>query len=90
MFEKPYLSQIYAQILLNLVQGEIIQAKYRQKSAEVRFSSEAFFPEYISKTYFKTASMISLGCRGVGLIYDLDLEDQRRLFEFGAELGVSF
>jgi geranylgeranyl pyrophosphate synthase len=49
-----------------------------------------YFESYISKTYFKTASMISLGCRGLGLIFDLDLENQRRLFNFGAHLGIAF
>lgn len=34
--------------------------------------------------------MISLGCRGLGIIYQLDLEAQRRLFNFGAHLGIAF
>jgi len=34
--------------------------------------------------------MISLGCRGIGLIYDLGLEEQKKLFNFGSELGVAF
>ena len=49
-----------------------------------------YFETYIAKTYYKTASMISLGCRGVGLIFNLDLECQRRLFDFGAHLGIAF
>lgn len=49
-----------------------------------------YFETYIAKTYYKTASMISLGCRGIGLIFNLDLESQRRLFEFGAHLGIAF
>jgi len=34
--------------------------------------------------------MISLGCRGLGLIFNLDLQNQRRLFDFGAHLGIAF
>lgn len=35
---------------------------------------DEYFNSYIAKTYYKTASMISLGCRGLGIIYDLDME----------------
>ena len=34
--------------------------------------------------------MISLGCRGLGIIFNLDIENQRRLFNFGAHLGIAF
>jgi geranylgeranyl pyrophosphate synthase len=51
---------------------------------------DEYFNSYIAKTYYKTASMISLGCRGLGIIYDLDIDAQRSLFNFGAHLGVAF
>lgn len=45
---------------------------------------EDYFNSYIAKTYYKTASMISLGCRykflsnnnyrGLGVIYGLDID----------------
>ena len=35
--------------------------------------------------------MISLGCRGVGVIMGINnMEDQLRLFNFGAHLGIAF
>lgn len=34
--------------------------------------------------------MISLGCRGLAIILDLDIESQRHLFDFGAHLGIAF
>lgn len=34
--------------------------------------------------------MISLGCRGLGVLMDFDLESQRHLFNFGAHLGIAF
>ena len=34
--------------------------------------------------------MISLGCRGIGLIFNLDIQNQRNLFNFGAHLGIAF
>jgi geranylgeranyl pyrophosphate synthase len=55
------------------------------------FDEETYFDYYISKTYYKTASMISLGCRGLAVMMDFkDLDAQRCLFDFGAHLGVAF
>jgi geranylgeranyl pyrophosphate synthase len=42
--------------------------------AEDEYDIEEYFNSYIAKTYYKTASMISLGCRGLGIIYDLDID----------------
>lgn len=77
--------------------GELIQAKRDFKHSSnlledlaLPFDYESYFKSYIAKTYYKTASMISLACRGLGLIFNLDLENQRRLFEFGAHLGIAF
>ena len=36
------------------------------------YDSVHYFESYVSKTYYKTASMISLGCRGLGVIMGLD------------------
>ena len=40
------------------------------------FDSKEYFNSYIAKTYYKTASMISLGCRGIGVLMNFDdIED---------------
>lgn len=57
---------------------------------EDAYDMDNYFNSYIAKTYYKTASMISLGCRGLGVIYNLDIEAQRKLFNFGAHLGIAF
>lgn len=67
--EKSYLSQIFSSMLYNLVHGELIQAKQYQDS------EDELFLNYITKSYFKTASLMSLACRGVGIIHKLPLED---------------
>ena len=57
----------------------------------IDFDSQAYFSSYIEKTYFKTASMISLGCRGISILMKLkEDEHQRALFDFGAHLGIAF
>ncbi len=46
--------------------------------------------EYTLKSYFKTASMIALGCRGIGILLGKEADVQRSLFNFGANLGIAF
>lgn len=97
-FDNVHMSQIFSMIISNLVSGELIQAKrdFKHSSSLPEDDSvklidyNEYFNSYITKTYYKTASMISLGCRGLGLIFDLDVENQRHLFNFGANLGVGF
>lgn len=81
--ETTDMSQIFSTVLYNLVFGELIQAKRDMETAQqIATSSEdvqlydsgRYFESYVSKTYFKTASMISLGCRGLGVILGLDEE----------------
>lgn len=97
-FDTTHMSQIFSTIISNLVYGELIQAKRDFKSnknllednEEQLLDYEEYFKQYIAKTYYKTASMISLGCRGLGLIYNMDVDNQRKLFNFGANLGIAF
>lgn len=78
--ETPYLSQIFSTLVYNLVYGELIQAKNSEQNIE----------DYISKTYYKTASLMSLACRGVAIIHEFDEQKQRKVFDFGAHFGIAF
>jgi hexaprenyl-diphosphate synthase len=74
--DSVHVSQLYSTVLANLVYGELIQAKRDMGSSkkigaeshQLSFDTTNYFESYIAKTYYKTASMISLGCRGVGVI----------------------
>ncbi len=57
---------------------------------EDAYDLDNYFNSFIPKTYYKTASMISLGCRGLGIIYGFDIEAQIKLLNFGAHLGIAF
>ena len=61
-----------------------------EEDNDKQFDYDNYFDSYIAKTYFKTASMISIGCRGVALLMNYDLEKQRAMFDFGAHLGIAF
>ena len=71
--------------------GSSTEKRLSENSLVVPYDSEAYFDSYIAKTYYKTASMISLGCRGVAVLMDFkQTEAHRRFFDFGAHLGVAF
>lgn len=94
-FDNPHVSQVFSTAVYNLVFGELLQAKrelkdQNDKIGEFNIDLDEYFTTYVAKTYYKTASMISLGCRGLGLIFNLDIDNQRRLFNFGAHLGIAF
>tara|TARA_B110000285_G_scaffold229852_1_gene295409 strand:- start:408 stop:1103 length:696 start_codon:yes stop_codon:yes gene_type:complete len=96
-FDNCHISQLFSTAIYNLVYGELIQAGRNFSTNNLIESGEVklidyqnYFESYIAKTYYKTASMISLGCRGLGIIFNLDIENQRRLFNFGAHLGIAF
>ena len=56
-----------------------------------QFDQIGYFDTYIAKTYYKTASMISLGCRGIAVLMNFEeTEAHRSLFNFGAHLGIAF
>ena len=72
--------------------GGLLEDDSNKSSLVREFDSEAYFESYIAKTYYKTASMISLGCRGIGVLMGFSPETQahRSLFDFGAHLGIAF
>lgn len=86
MLDTPHLSQIYSTMIYNLVFGELIQARNYDDDETLNQAIES----YISKTYYKTASLMSLACRGVGIIHNFDDEKQKAAFDFGAHFGIAF
>jgi all-trans-nonaprenyl-diphosphate synthase len=52
-------------------------------------SYEQLVEIYVNKTYYKTAALISHGCKGVGLLHpNEDLSGA--CFEFGKHIGLAF
>ena len=81
-FENSHISQLFSTAIYNLVYGELLQAARNFSQSNLIEQGDIkiidyqnYFESYIAKTYYKTASMISLGCRGLGIIFDLDIEN---------------
>ena len=82
----PHLNQIYSGIVLKLTEGECQQSL---RLGNLNNLDESFYV-YMHKTYYKTASLLALSLRGVGIIYDLNLDYQRKLFDLGLHIGIVF
>ncbi len=82
----PHLNQIYSGIVFKLTEGECQQSLRINNLKNLDES----FNVYMLKTYYKTASLLALSLRGVAIIYDLNLEYQKKLFELGLHLGLVF
>lgn len=80
LLEDMRLMDLVSQIMENLTKGELIQAEGQCESLEEHLVS------YCHKTYFKTASLIAHGCKGIGLYSGYPNE----CFEFGKHLGLGF
>lgn len=82
----PQLNEIYAGIVYYLTYGECQQSLRSYNLDNIDRS----FQVYMLKTYYKTASLIALALRGIGIIYDLDESHQRDLFNLGLHIGLVF
>ena len=80
------LNEIYSEMVNNLTYGEVQQSL---KNPDLDNLEHSFYV-YMVKTYYKTASLISLSLRGVALIYELDESIQRDLFNLGLHIGMVF
>jgi geranylgeranyl pyrophosphate synthase len=74
------LIELISEIIENLSKGELIQADGQEEELDDMLAA------YCHKTYFKTASLIAHGCKGVGM-YGGNTE---KCFQFGKHLGMAF
>lgn len=81
-----HLSEIYSSMAVFLTYGECQQSLKSSNYENIDNS----FRIYMVKTYYKTASLIALSFRGLGLIYNYDEKIQRELFNLGLHLGMVF
>jgi geranylgeranyl pyrophosphate synthase len=84
--DKGQLSEIYSLMVGNLTYGEVQQSLRKSNLDDI----DQAFQIYMIKTYYKTASLIALSLRGVGVIYELDDSLQRELFNIGLHIGLVF
>jgi geranylgeranyl pyrophosphate synthase len=84
--EIEHLNEIYSGIVYNLTAGECQQSLKKIHLDNIDKS----FQIYMTKTYYKTASLIAQSIRGVGIIYNFDEYIQKQLFNLGLHIGIVF
>ncbi len=80
------LNEIYSSMVYYLTYGECQQSLAKPNLDDI----DASLRVYLIKTYYKTASLIAMGMRGIAVIYGLDENLQRSLFNLGLHIGIVF
>jgi decaprenyl-diphosphate synthase subunit 1 len=76
-------TQILAQVLEDLVQGEFMQMGANEGNTER-------FTHYIGKTFNKTASLMAYSCKGVAILGGSDESLAEMAFQYGRHVGIAF
>lgn len=75
--------ELLAIVLEHLVKGEVLQS-------HLQSSDLSLLNLYLTKTFYKTASLIANSCKAVAVLGGHDLESQNIVFEYGRHLGILF
>eukprot|EP00457_Paulinella_chromatophora_P008076 gb/GEZN01008103.1/.p1 GENE.gb/GEZN01008103.1/~~gb/GEZN01008103.1/.p1 ORF type:complete len:416 (+),score=43.77 gb/GEZN01008103.1/:86-1333(+) len=81
----PDVIEIMSTILEHLVKGEVMQ--YKPKVTNDLFENIDY---YITKSFYKTASLISGSCKSTAKLNGYDAEIQEICWEYGKNLGLAF
>lgn len=81
----PDVIELLSQVIDNLVKGEIMQLRPRSPA-----DSGVSIDQYLTKSYFKTASIIANSCKAEALLGAHSPLYQEIAFEYGKNLGLAF
>lgn len=86
-----HLNEVYSTIIYNLACGEYQQTIKRNfiNSTDI-VDVNSNLVRYLNKTYYKTSSLIAESFRGLGIIHNVSVENQKYLFNLGLHLGLVF
>jgi all-trans-nonaprenyl-diphosphate synthase len=75
--------KLLSKVIMDLPEGEVRQSL-------TRFDPDVSLEEYLAKSFYKTASLISGSAKAAGLLSGVSPEVADRLFDFGRDLGIAF
>jgi len=78
--------ELLSVVLEHLAKGEVLQ----MSAADRRTSFLAQIDYYLTKSYYKTASLFSNGCKAAAILGGHTPAIQEVLFEYGRYLGLTF
>ncbi len=83
----PYVTELLSLVIEHLVKGEIMQAKPVVLRAGRLWENLEY---YMTKTYYKTASLIAHSCKAVAVLGGHNEAVQDIAYEFGKSIGLAF
>jgi all-trans-nonaprenyl-diphosphate synthase len=85
--DNPRLVSIYAQVLADLCDGEVMQMT---TSHQLPTSMDMAWEQYRHKSYCKTASLFAAGCEAAGVVNRLPEVQIQRFRDYGKAIGLAF
>jgi geranylgeranyl pyrophosphate synthase len=73
-----------SQVIEHLVKGEVMQLKPKSDNVLARVEN------YVTKSFYKTASLIAHSCQSAAILGGHDKKTQEIAFEIGKYIGLSF
>lgn len=75
--------KLISQVIKDFASGEI-------KQASSLFDCDVQLDEYLTKSYYKTASLIAASTKGAAIFSGADRSITEKMYEYGKNLGLSF
>lgn len=75
--------KLLSKVIMDLPEGEVRQSL-------TRFDPDVSMEDYLAKSFYKTASLMSGSSKASGLLSGVEPEVAERLFDFGRDLGIAF
>lgn len=75
--------KLISQVIKDFASGEI-------KQASSLFDCNVDLEEYLTKSYYKTASLIAASTKGAAIFSDVDGSVSHQMYKYGKNLGLSF
>lgn len=75
--------KLISQVIKDFASGEI-------KQASSLFDCDVELEEYLTKSYYKTASLIAASTKGASIFSNVSTEISENMYQYGKNLGLSF
>jgi all-trans-nonaprenyl-diphosphate synthase len=75
--------QNISKVISDFAEGEIRQGM-------ILFNPNFSLPEYIEKSFYKTASLIAASCQGSAMLSSSSIEFSKAIYNYGRHLGLAF
>lgn len=86
----PDVTEIMSTVIEHLVKGEVMQLKPPKSSEGVEGTLHSALQQYVTKSYYKTGSLIANSCKSTALLETDDMRAWNIAWEYGKNVGLAF